>query len=988
MTLQKQSLTINFGQGLDLKTDPKQVPAGKFLSLKNRVFNKGGLLEKRYGFASLPSLPDSTNTTLTTLNNNLIALGENLYALEESNDSWLDAGNIKQIGLTVASVFRGGENVSVCDAVVHSNGLALVLYADDTGAWFYRIITHETGVVIYDSDSTPLSAQVRPKSFVLGNYFIIVSIEGSNIKYASIPVSNPSASLSFTTVASNALSPTAGMDAFVANNVLYVAYAADDVGGAIRYFSLTSSLVLSAVQVTVGVSPDEVSVTADITGGSPVIWFTYFTSGGPVYCMAVNTSLATVLAPQTVISGTPTVEFLASTAQNSTLTVFADISNTYSFTPNNLSNYIRTNTCTVTGTVGTASVLVRGVSLASRAFLFGGISYFLAAYGSESNIQPSLFLINGSGEVVCKLAYSSASGYLGSFPPNITVIGDNVYIPYLYRAFINTVTSNGTTSNIYAQLGVNLATFDMTPSASTAVEIGNTLTISGGIVWTYDGDIPVESVFNVFPDDITATWSDTGGNMEAQPDGATNTNAYAYQVTYEWTDNAGNIVRSAPSIPVFVTTTGTGSIGSVTLNIPTLRLTAKTGANPPRITIYRWSVGEPVYHQVTGYTSSGVILNDTTVDSISYVDVTSDAQIEGRNIIYTNGGVIENIAPPASDVVALYKSRVFLIDSENRNTLWFSKQVIQGTPVEMSDLFTIYVPPTTGTQGVTGRLTAICGMDDKLIIFKNNNLFYITGSGPDNTGANNDFSDPVFITSTVGCENQNSIVLTPNGIMFQSNGKGIWLLGRDLSTSFIGADVDEYNNDLVRSAQLIPETNQVRFTMDSGDILVYDYYYGQWGSFDGVSAISSAIQNGLHTLLDSNGDVYQETSGTYLDGSDPVTTSFETGWISMGNIQGFGRIYYFYLLANYLSPHTLTIDVYYDYEDAISQSYSFTPDSSESIEQFRMFFNRQKCQAFKIRVTENYVGPTAGAGLSISGINFVLGVKSSYPRLNATQSVG
>jgi len=63
--------------------------------------------------------------------------------------------------------------------------------------------------------------------------------------------------------------------------------------------------------------------------------------------------------------------------------------------------------------------------------------------------------------------------------------------------------------------------------------------------------------------------------MNAQPDGSTNKNAYAYQATYEWTDASGNIHRSAPSVPIFVTTTSNGNAGSVTLYIPTLRLTAK-----------------------------------------------------------------------------------------------------------------------------------------------------------------------------------------------------------------------------------------------------------------------------------------------------------------------------------------------------------------------------------------------------------------------------
>ncbi len=158
--------------------------------------------------------------------------------------------------------------------------------------------------------------------------------------------------------------------------------------------------------------------------------------------------------------------------------------------------------------------------------------------------------------------------------------------------------------------------------------------------------------------------------------------------------------------------------------------------------------------------------------------------------------MVENIGAPPTSVMTLFKSRLFLVDAEDKNLLWYSKQVIESTPVEMSDLFTLFVAPTIGAQGNTGPITALSSMDDKLIIFKKNAIYYLVGVGPDNTGASNDFSDPVFVTSTVGCDEQNSIVFTPNGLQFQSD-KGIWLLGRDLSTTYIGSPVEESNASYV-----------------------------------------------------------------------------------------------------------------------------------------------------------------------------------------------
>ena len=523
----------------------------------------------------------------------------------------------------------------------------------------------------------------------------------------------------------------------------------------------------------------------------------------------------------------------------------------------------------------------------------------------------------------------------------------------------------------------------------------------------YDGYLPVEHNFFLWPDSVEGTVG-TGGFMTAQQ--------YFYQVTYEWTDNQGNAYRSAPSIPITKTT---GGSGSVTLDIPTLRLTYKT-ANPVKIVIYRWSTMQPIYYQVTSIASP--ILNDTTVDSIVYVDTLADSTILGNNIIYTNGGVVEDVNAPATNILSLFDTRLWLVDAEDRNLLWFSKQVIENTPVEMSDLFTFYVAPTTGAQGSTGPITALCPMDDKLIIFKSNAIYYINGTGPDNTGTNNQYSQPIFVTSTVGCANQQSIVFMPNGLMFQSD-KGIWLLGRDMSTTYIGAEVENYTQfnvqfdlqPLVTSAVNVPDTNQVRFTMSTGQTLMYDYFFNQWGTFAGVPAVSSCIYHALHTFLNSYGATRQETQGLYLDGTSPVLISFTTSWLNLAGLQGYQRAFEFFLLGQYLTPHKLQVGIAYDYDPSflqynLIQPDNFSPvfgglgDDSEdpfgqqtpyggpgNLESWRIFLKKQRCQAFQLTIQEVYdpsFGIPAGQGLTLSGINLVVAVKRGWRSQSAAHSVG
>ena len=318
----------------------------------------------------------------------------------------------------------------------------------------------------------------------------------------------------------------------------------------------------------------------------------------------------------------------------------------------------------------------------------------------------------------------------------------------------------------------------------------------------------------------------------------------------------------------------------------------------------------------------------------------------------------------------------------------------------MSDVFTFYVAPSTGAQGSTGTMKCIFPMDDKQIIFKKNAAYYFNGSGPDNTGAGSTYSQPIFITSAVGCSNQKSIVLIPQGLMFQSD-KGIWLLGRDLSTTYIGAPVEAFNNEAVNSAVVVPGTTQVRFTLSNGMMLMYDYFYNQWGIFEGASAISSTIYQNKHTIINAMGTVSQEVESgqlQYLDNGNPVLLSFVTSWINLAGLQGYERIYEFSLLAAYISPHQLQLQIAYDFRNP-TQQFLITPKNITgtfgsdslfgqtspfggvgSLEQWRVQTQVQKCQTFQISLQEVYnpAFGAVGAGFTMTGINCVVGIKRGY----------
>jgi hypothetical protein len=989
MPLQKQSLPINFQNGLDTKTDPLQVSPGKFLELENTVFTKAGLLQKRNGFQQLTSLPNTNYQYLTTFQGNLTAIGTNVAALNESSQSWVTKGTYVPLKLSTQALLRSSSNQAQADSVVSSGGLVCTVYTNSSPSTTYNYVISDAATGQNVVAPTAISgASEPPRVFLLGNYFLILFSQSTNLKYIAIPIAQPSSPGTATTWVTNYLAAGTQLafDGVVFNNNLYVAYNANDGAGAIRMTYMNSFLVLQTGSTGTNVantkSASMIAVCADATNS--IIWVSYYkTAGTTGAVLAVDAQLTVQLAATTIIAA-GTILNITNTATGGVVSTFYEVSNTYSWS--GATNYIAVRTTTLAGVLGTATTVLRSVGLASKAFLVNGISYMLTAY--SSTYQPSYFLINGSGKLVGKLAYSNGGGYLTLGLPGVSINGDVISIPYLIKDLIvATNKANAPTSSlpVFTQTGVNLASFDFENADVVSTDVGANLQLSGGMLWAYDGYQLTEQGFLVYPENLNVTTSGAGGSIAAAD--------YYYVALYEWTDLQGNIHRSAPSIPVKITTTGATSTN--TIKVPTLRLTQKVDT-PAKIVLYRYSAANPIYYQVTSLTSP--TLNDTTTDSVTITDTQADASIVGNSILYTTGGVVENASGPATQILSLFKSRFFAVDAEDPNTLWYSKQVIAGTPVEMSDLFTLYVAPTVSAQGNTGPITALSALDDKLIIFKKNAIYYLAGTGPDNTGTSNDFTEPVFVTSTVGCDNPSSIVFVPQGLLFQSD-KGIWLLGRDLSTSYIGAPVEDFNDSEVLSAVTVPGTNQVRFTLETGEVLMYDYFFGQWGTFSGLSHVSATLYEDLHTFVNQYGQVFQELEGSYLDGSRPVCINLLTSWFNLAGLQGFQRIYYFYLLASYYSPHKITCEIAYDYNASAVQSAVIEPDNYSGtygsdavygngvyggisqVERWKVFTNQQKCQAFQIRIRESYdasIGGSAGAGFTLSGLDLVVGLKKGY----------
>lgn len=992
MAIQKQGVNFNFAQGLDTKTDKKQVQAGKLLELENAVFDETGLFKKRNGFKNKTELPVEGSTTLNTFNDSLIATGSTLQVYSEDLGKWLPQGRPTPVSLSAQAISRSSLNQTQVDAARASNGQICVVYYEGTQA-YYQISDGTNGQSAQAPVALP-AVTTSARVFTLGAYYIITFlttvVSSTQLQYIAVPIQNPASPTAPTTIHSTVGSLTSGYDGVVLQNNLY--YAAYDVAGNITYGFVTNTLALSSKKNTsTGAAADYIAMA--VSAGPGILWIAWHeVASTSIQIIGLDANLGTLITQTALPNVDSAVNKLVLAANDTSATAITQNTNTVAALANTRQDVTRTVSISSTGVSGTSATVNRALGIASKPCYIGDTLYFLAVYNGP--YQPTYFLSTVSGKIVGKLAYSNGAGYntLSQVVPTITLVDNTLFVPYLYKVLvspINKAQGATATEGTYAQTGVNLAYFDFA-SSQLAAETAKSLHLTGGVLWQYDGVNTVEHGFHLWPENVTATISSTtGGNLSAQ--------VYYYQAIYEWTDAAGNLHRSAPSLPVKITIVTANS--QVQISVPTLQVTDKQNV---RILIYRWSAAQQNYYQITSVAAP--VLNSKSTEFITFTDTQADSAIIGNSLIYTTGGVVENIGAPACAAITLYGNRVWLLSAEDKNLLWYSKEIAQSTPIEFSDLFTQYAAPVSNSK----ETEAIQEMDDKLIVFKPDAMAYLTGRGPNNTGADNDYAAPVDITAPVGSSNPKSIVRTPLGLMFQSN-KGIWLLGRDLSSKFIGAPVAKYNSDQVTSAILVPGTNQVRFSLASGTVLVYDYYVDQWGTFKGAGSLSSCIYQGYHTILTQYGQVRQETPGFYLDGSSPVLLSFRTAWLKMAGLQGFQRAYHFFLLSNYLTPHKLNVNISYDYNSSAEQSTIIYPTNyspswgdlelwgsgdvwggPSDVEQWRIFLDKQKCQAIQVQVQEIYdpaYGVPAGAGLTFSGLNMVVGGKLSYPKPPTSGSV-
>ena len=1010
MPLQKTLVPVDIVSGLDTKNDPKLTP--KLTDLKNGRYTVGSQISKRLGYTALSQNISgstdllSTGDGLTSFQDELLEFsGSRLYSYSSSVERWTDKGGFQSVKIDSDDVIRNTSEAKNQDSCIAS-GLMLFAWEQYSVAGalegvYASVIDSASGAVFQAATLIDATA-INPRCVPLGPNpslcYVDTSSSPYHLKCVQVDTNNPVAFKSANTISSvvNTTNPvydvtvysdhaTSGNAIFCYNNSgttrIDVGYITVDgeVGTPGNGYTGTTTITSTTATDTIAICGDKVNTAAAEADRIYVGYASTTASAG----LKIKRFTGTL-----VVEATHTVEGTGTKIDGCSMLVTqaGDLQICYTLNATNTYDHLVKGALynITSDSMGSAAVIKRSVGMASKMWEYDSKKYFMVVH--DSSLQPTYFLCDTDGLISAKVLPGTAGQlpaktFLSSIYPSSTGV-------YQFGGLVRTRLISKD-NDLYSLSGVSNITVDFTSvERFESVELGGNLHVGGGFVSMYDSQEIVELNFHLYPENVTAAVNNSAGSLAA--------GTYLYQVIYIWTDAKGQDHRSAPCVAVSATTSGGSS--TVTLTIPSLRLTSKTGVI---CEVFRTTDTGRLLFKV------GSVANNAAADSVSFADAgaINDTNLVGKESLYVNGGQIENIPPPASLVITTYKNRLVCVSSENPKKLIYSKKRSPLGPVEFCDIFSIVLNKAR-------RITALAEFDQKLIIFEPNQIFYITGNGPTATGAQNDFSPPQAITGDVGCANTNSLVLMPLGLMFQSN-KGIYLLDRSLQTVYIGAEVEAYNDLTITSAELIRDENQIRYLTSDGRCLIYDYFYGKWSTWTNHEGNGATIWNatGDYVYLRTDGRIFQQSSTSYKDDNDPVEMSLTTSWVKTNGIQGFQRIRRALVLGDFRSTHTLQLEIGHDYQDYFNEVHKFdymtdldvieygdsTPYGdeeyygassggvSDGVYQFRAHCKKQKCQSVRFRISD-VEEANPGQAYSISSLMLEVGVRGNTMKLPQQKS--
>ena len=634
--------------------------------------------------------------------------------------------------------------------------------------------------------------------------------------------------------------------------------------------------------------------------------------------------------------------------------------------------------CTLDGTTLTTYGVCTGARLRSRPGVYDGRSYCLMA-GAELG-DGSFY---NHAQLTCLYQRESGNNYSGIAPVSVFLVdrpfGSRTFIqapPLLFDTvtskFVSVVglmSSEVATSHFGSSVNVNdpgeehYVVFAEVNKKPAITQFGELSYASGGVLRSWDGLALVTTHIGANPYllDVTSGLSGTGHN---------------FRLYYEAIDHKGVRHRSAVS-NADERGSSDGSAGSIKGPGPIVwdfysAFTGSIGSFPPVYGVVAYDQGGTSNYYNAYHVGFANITSPGTSPDFDY----TSTRVADDVFLYTTGNELPSNTPPSSSFVLAAKERLFLVPSEDKNQLWYSKLYAPGIAAEFNSVLRLLVD----REG--GDITGLASVDDKIIIFKENRVLYTYGEGYDDTGGGSNFAPPQLISGEVGCINPRSIVTGSFGVMFESN-KGIWQIDRGMQFTYIGGAVEDEHSSSINTAINVETRREVQFFQNNGNVLVFNYLFGLWTRFTNVNADCAGLYNNTLWKADAD-DIRDESLTNYAnDSNQHIQMKVGTPWLRLNKINGFQRIRRAMLLLTGVEASNNTkIEVYYNYSDSSPDTISWSRTELSGFDggsafQLEVHIPQQKCTAIKLVFSDDSDGATARDGYEVQGLTLEYGIKAN-----------
>jgi hypothetical protein len=1004
--LESATLDIPLTGGLAEKADPRVLPPGSYAVLENVVQDKAGAFRKRYGFGTV--FPITPGGELLESPSNMGAFREQPFAISNppgsapkiyqlDGDSWRARSPV-EFGRVVSSrsVIRPEgtvffERIHRVPTSPRPRVVAAWLESDANfsipGAGSkisYSVMDAETGVEAFRPTSVFSSSSDSFASCVIGDR-VIIAQRASTTLVRLIAINGTTGESSVLTTAAFS-GPVQGVDVCPYSSS-HVALAIGN-GPGLRIEIRNASSGLLTASLDVGATTSPLVAIAFLPGSPGNFWAFAAGVGGAPQVLVATSSGPTSLVPGGISSmSTSLAGFL-------TLAPFAfDLPGTGSVCLVGASTLPMTELHLLDSNgdlieisnVPWAPMTTKPIFAMGRLWgTFAPLALQVpTAFGRVDVSSVSLASLEVT-EAGVTVRHCATVGRLRT-----ALLTSQAYVvPSL--SFDDAEPSFDVPSRVTLDVGRNFRTgFDWTNVSTNQYVAGShqsqpcigSLALSGSHVSWYDGGQASELGYLHAPQVVNAAFSPGGGSVGV--------GTYDFFACYEFTDEAGNLHRSAPSAPFRLAVTSAGS--SVTVTLATAGMTG----HGCLIHVFRTLAGPgPDVYRLTSTATAP--RNTNSASTVSFVTTSSDANVAalGLGFLYSSSQIPARTPPPANAFLA-HRGRAWLAAADEDGKVYYSKPIVQGLAPEFADEFVVSLPQASGP------VTALAPLDSGVIAFTARQVFYVTGEGRSASGQGADYQAEL-VPSEHGCINAASVVATESGAFFQSS-RGICMVGRDLTVSYAGAPVEELVSKtyrFVRSAFVDQARRRVLWLCRSAEdqtaqstILVYDLDMRLWTNWlvPSETITGQAMASGKHWLSTPDSGFGREQASSRDFGPSYVRAVIETPWLRVGALGGHQRTRRWALVASRLDPCQLQVDVFVDFNPTSAQSFDIDLGATtEALDPDRLRFvgtiAPQKHSAIKLRFVDSQYRAdiaSSGRGIDYAGLQIDVAGKRGLAKVAA-----